>query len=170
MYKIHRLTNILSWNVTKWGLFFNSTSCGSHTSSSSIAVLVKKKEEKKKKSSAEDMSLTFQHTLIYDSVKTLNRMKFITFLSVSVERVLSKNSSFIIFCPIKPKLFNHKRQPYIRIFKQLQNTNLFHEAIHGTELQLQYCSQLYYCNQKQLQSPNRHTNYGYHRRWQRSMP
>ena len=29
-WKVHRLTKIFSWNVTKWGLFFNSSLCSLH--------------------------------------------------------------------------------------------------------------------------------------------
>ena len=39
IWKVHCLTKILSWNVTKWGLFFDSSPCSPHTFSVSIVVL-----------------------------------------------------------------------------------------------------------------------------------
>ena len=63
-WKVHRLTKILSWNVTKRGLFFNSHLCSLHTSSFVVAELG---SHSPKKSSKADMTSywAFQHSLVY---------------------------------------------------------------------------------------------------------
>ena len=102
--KVHRLTKTLSWNMTKWGLFFYIVFLAVHTVVPSVLLCLD--PIGKKRSSTVDMKSSYELFSLSTFLSTLVRIYIhcSIFINMAFEKPLLKkiNVSFIVsFCLVK---------------------------------------------------------------------